>query len=300
MITSAPRASLQPFLSVLVPMDFSEGSTAALDRALKLPFAPEARLEILHVLPSRIPGKVRAKVEAAARESLRRAMARARGSSDRGLDITSSIARGEAYVGIIHRARDIGAELIVVGRHGRRPLRDLFLGTTADGVIRMGDVPVLVVRDEVRGPYRRALVATDLEDTSCRMIELALRVLGSRPSVKLVHAAHVPFEGFMATGRTTRSKVREPYRAEALSKLASLVSRYQERARWRTTVRFDDARFVVPNEAIRSRAEVIVVGTHGRSGLFHTLIGSVARDVIANAPCDVLIARPARFTFVLP
>jgi len=71
---------------------------------------------------------------------------------------------GEAFVEIIRRSRSLGAELIVIGRHGRRPVRDMFIGTTAERVIRKGDVPVLVVNRKPRSPYRRPLIATDLED----------------------------------------------------------------------------------------------------------------------------------------
>jgi nucleotide-binding universal stress UspA family protein len=61
-----------------------------------------------------------------------------------------------------------------------------------------------------------------------------------------------------------------------------------------------DARAILLNEAVRGRADVIAIGTHGRSGLSRALIGSIAEDVIANAPCDVLVARPVRFSFALP
>lgn len=69
---------LEPFRIVLVPIDFTQGSVAALDRALVLPLAPDARIELLHVLPDQITAKVRAKVEACAKEALARAVAHAR------------------------------------------------------------------------------------------------------------------------------------------------------------------------------------------------------------------------------
>jgi nucleotide-binding universal stress UspA family protein len=53
-------------------------------------------------------------------------------------------------------------------------------------------------------------------------------------------------------------------------------------------------------EAVGRRADLIAVGTHGRSGIAHALIGSVAEWVIQTAACDVLVARPARVSFELP
>src|SRR5690606_22683863 len=129
-----------------VPTDFTEGSRAAIDRAVALPLAPDARIAIVHVLPGSIPAKVRAEVEARARRCLADAVARASAVKSGEREVTSKLLRGEAHVEIIRHARSIDAELIVIGRHGRRPVRDLFLGTTATRVIRLGDTPVLVVK----------------------------------------------------------------------------------------------------------------------------------------------------------
>jgi len=288
----------EPFRTVLVPIDFSEGSAAALDRALALPLDPGATLELVHAL-SDVSAKVRAKVEAAAREALEREVVRARSLTSE-LDITSRLVRGQPYVEIIRRARTIDAELVVVGRHGRRLVRDRCLGTTAARIVRMGDTPVLVVRRVGTKPYRELLVATELGDTSRRLAELALRIAGDRATVNVVHAVHIPFEGFLTPTGTARARVGRTLRDEAVGKLAALLFPYEARARWKTVVRAGEARAIVMDEAIRRRADVIVLGTHGRSGLAHALIGSVAEWVIANAPCDVLVARPIRFSFEQP
>jgi nucleotide-binding universal stress UspA family protein len=68
----------------------------------------------------------------------------------------------------------------------------------------------------------------------------------------------------------------------------------------RAVLRWGDARSVILKEATRSRAELIAVRTHGRSGISHALVGSVAERVITFAKCDVLVARPVRFTFEAP
>ncbi len=294
------RPAPRPFRAVLVPTDFTEGSRVAIDRALALPLAPNVRIEIVHVLPRSIPSKVRAKVEAAARESLANSVARARSARGGEFEVTSELVRGEAYVEIIRHARNIDADLIVIGRHGRHPVRDLFIGTTATRVARMGDTPVLVVKTAGAKPYRSPLIATDLGDTSRHTLELGLRIIGRRATVRVVHAFHVPFESFMAPTRAALAEVRTPYREKAVAQLDALLAPYEDRVRWRKIVRAGDARSIVLDEATRGRVDVIAIGTHGRSGLSRALIGSVAEDVIANAACDVLVARPVRFSFAPP
>lgn len=299
-MTARARPDPLPFRTVLVPTDFTEGSCAAIDRALALPLAQGARIEIVHVLPASIPAKVRAAVEARARESLADAVTRV--SSTRGgqLEVASELVRGEAHVEIIRHARSIDAELILIGRHGRRPVRDLFIGATATRVVRLGDTPVLVVKAAGAKPYRRPLVATDLGDTSRHTLELGLRIVGARATVRVVHAFHVPFEGLLGKTRAGLREVRKPFRERAIGQLDALVAPYADKARWRKIVRAGDPRCSILNEVLLGHADVIAIGTHGRSGLSRALIGSVAEDVIANAACDVLVARPVRFSFELP
>ncbi|MFN0251106.1 MAG: universal stress protein [Kofleriaceae bacterium] len=54
---------------------------------------------------------------------------------------------------------------------------------------------------------------------------------------------------------------------QVVSQLDALVAPYEDQARWRKIVRGGDARSIVLNEADRNRADVIAIGTHGRSGL---------------------------------
>jgi len=288
----------QPFRTVLVPTDLSKGASAALDRALALPLAPGARIDLVHALAD-VPAKARTKVEAAARQALDREVDRTRSSGAK-LEVTSKLLRGLPYIEIIRRARSIDADLVVVGRHGRRPVRDVFIGSTAARIVRMGETPVLVVRGGAKAPYHRPLVATDLGDTFRQLAELALRVVGRRATVNVVHAVHIPFEGFMAPTGAARARLRRPAEEEARIKLERLLHPFRDFARWHPRVRTGDARSILEGEAIRSRADVIVLGTHGRSGVSHALIGSVAEWTLANAPCDVLVARPVRFSFELP
>jgi nucleotide-binding universal stress UspA family protein len=305
-MTTVHRTIREPLQSILVPTDFSKSAELALGRTLRLPLVPGAKLHVVHVLPADLPAKVRPKAEADARRSLEEALSHARdaGQSSGELNLTSEVLRGEAFVEIIRSSRSIGAELIVLGRHGRRPIRDMFIGTTAERVVRKGDVPILVVNVKPTHPYQRPLIATDLEDASRRTFELALRVLGPEVSnVNVVHAFHVPFEGFVTPISSAREKsdYRRSFQEEAVAGLAKFLGQYQNcGVRWKTAVHQGDPRSVVLAMARRRRVDLIVLGTHGRSGVAHALVGSVAEWVIAAATCDVLVARPIRFSFELP
>jgi len=218
--------------------------------------------------------------------------------------LTTEILSGEPFVEIIRAARTIGAELMVVGRHGQRPIRDMFMGTTAERVIRKGNVPILAVNIDPAKPYCRPLIATDLEDATPRIFELALRVI--EPTVKSIHVVHafnVPFEGFVTPvpAASESSDYRRSFQEAAEAGVAKVLAEYARTGvSWHATIRSNDARSLILSEILREQADLVVLGTHGRSGVSHVLVGSVAEWVISQAPCDVLVTRPDRFSFELP
>lgn len=301
MATARSDKYFAPLSRLLVPTDFSPGAKWSLQRALLLPLAHEASLHLLHVLPS-VPLKKRAMVRAAAEVAMEELVEFARGKTPE-LEVSFELVSGEAYVEIIRCARRVGSELIVIGRHSRRPLRDLVIGSTAARVIRKVDVPVLAVASEPKHAYRRPCIATDLEDTSSRTLELALRVAGRQVKVfHVVHAFNVPFEGFVTPTLSAReeSEYRRDFRHAATKGLNELLARYQVGVDWKKSIHAGDARLVLMEAVGRSKADLIALGTHGRSGVSHALVGSVAEWVISAAPCDVLVGRPVRFTFEPP
>jgi nucleotide-binding universal stress UspA family protein len=296
------------FETLLVATDFTQGATWAVGRAARLSFLPGAKAFILHVVPDGIPPEVRSRADSDARRILDEVVASAFGggtqSESAGEAATSVVRVGKPYVEIIREARAGAAELVVVGRHGRRTVRDLFLGSTAERVIRMGSSPVLVVNRKPSHPYRRVLIALDLGDTSHATVDLALRVVGpGAVDVSVFNAYGAPFEGFIATGLTSselgayRRDLRETSRSLLRDFLESLGGRG---AGWNAAVRCGDPRVEILREAEKRHADLIVLGTHGRTGISHALLGSVAEWVVRKATRDVLVARSAPVAFDLP
>jgi nucleotide-binding universal stress UspA family protein len=277
---------------LLVPTDFSAGAELALARALHLPLRSGAKIVILHVLTDASP-----QTEASARGKL--AELAARTTPPPGTELVTELATGEPFAQIIARSRALDAGLVVIGRHGRRRVRDLFIGSTAERTIRYGDVPVLVVNTEATGPYRRPLLATNLDECAKRLADLALGVLEPDVPITILHAYRVAFESLQHA--PVHGTLDHELETNARAGLAKLLGTLEvDRARWQTVVRRGDARTVILTEIVGQDADLVALGTHGRSGLAHMLVGSVAEWVIASAVCDVLVTRPARFTFQMP
>ena len=139
--------------SILVSVDLAEGSDRVLDYALDFASKLGARLTLLHVynLPvynfpdgSFVPtAEVAAQVGDAARRSLDATLANLKG---RGIELTGMLRSGPPAQEICDVAKEVGADLIIMGTHGRGALGRAVLGSTANAVVRTATVPVLTVR----------------------------------------------------------------------------------------------------------------------------------------------------------
>jgi nucleotide-binding universal stress UspA family protein len=143
------------FKQILVAVDESDQSTAALDLAIELGKTLGSALTLVHVLD---PGKVSTPadvtavstveievedLEDAGKSILESAVARAKGA---GLEVTSMMRDGIPAPTIIDSATRSNCDLIVLGTHGRHGVAHFFLGSTAESVARDSKVPVLIKR----------------------------------------------------------------------------------------------------------------------------------------------------------
>jgi nucleotide-binding universal stress UspA family protein len=144
---------------ILVAVDGSTASAKGLREALRLAKAERARLSILHVvdeypafaaLDGLMAGAPGADLVPALREGGKRVLARAKSTAEKAGVPAKAILRemlsGPAAYPIVREAKKVGADLIVLGTHGRRGVRRLVLGSDAEQVVRTAPVPVLLVR----------------------------------------------------------------------------------------------------------------------------------------------------------
>ncbi len=139
---------------ILCSVDFSDCSGHALQYALDFAREFEAKLILLHVVEIPfVPSYAMAGVpdlslpvdqlEAGARERLDQLVRECR---EEHADVEGSVRTGTAFVEIIDAAREAGADLIVMGTHGRTGLRQLLIGSVAEKVVRKSPCPVLTVK----------------------------------------------------------------------------------------------------------------------------------------------------------
>lgn len=277
---------------ILAATDLSSRSDRALRRAAMLAQAAGTELLLLHAVDDDQP---RSMVEAERREAevlLRHQIA----ALPEVRDAIALVAEGDPFEAILDTAEARAVDLIVLGEHRRRLLRDIFTGTTLERVMRHGQRPVLMVSAPPAGPYRRVLAATDCSAHSARALRTAAR-LGflEDAALTVVHAFEPPGMGAMALadmpGPAIAALAAEAAR-EARAALAGFLAGLDLGGPPQLLVEQGRPATVVKDAAARLRPDLLVIGTAGAGGLRRALLGSVAAEVLAGVGCDALAVPP--------
>jgi nucleotide-binding universal stress UspA family protein len=141
---------------------------------------------------------------------------------------------------------------------------------------------------------RRILVATDFSDTADRALDYALALataLGGE--VILVHAYEIPVYAFPDGAFLATTEISERLAEAARTALdAAIAARAGAKVAIRGVLRTGTPWTEIEAVAKEEKADLVVVGTHGRKGIARALLGSVAEKVVRTAPCPVLSVGP--------
>lgn len=301
-----PFRPLRRIEHVLVPLDFSEDSLDALHYAVRFVQALHARLTLLHVIPvpplpqdpalCEIPSPQRA----AHAEHRLAALALKVSAQLDPATVIAAVRTGAPANKICAAVWDWDADLIIAGTHGASALRQLFFGGVTRALIQRAPCPLLLVRGGANprknaGPsapaqVRRFLVPVDFSPRSELAVRAAhLLAAKSAGNVSLLHVIDRAAVDEDVVGRAAGSA---EHRAAAGARLHSVSERVVGGgARGAIAVRCGRAAAEIVTEAQEIAADLIVMTTHGRTGLAHLLTGSTAEAVLWHAPCPVLLIR---------
>lgn len=284
---------------ILVPTDFSPSAEDACDLGARLALRAEADLILFHALPGvellgeigRVRRRSQVEVLNDVRDQLREWFESVVPAEIRRfLTVEFKVKVGEPTPGIAWAAERSRVDLILMATHGRTGLAHLLMGSVTEAVLRTVPIPVLALRlgqgDRSLSSVQRILWATDLSPVSEGAWRYALTLADVLVAeLILLHAvrrADVEREGDRVIPPIKQELKRRVLAAEAMGL----------RARPKVVVGVPAE--VIVAEAKREAADLVIVGTRGRTGLPHVLLGSVATDVIRKAPCPVLAVQIER------
>jgi nucleotide-binding universal stress UspA family protein len=303
----ATRSRSRRFNRILVPIDFSRPSLKAIPYALAVSRQFGADVHLLHVTdvtqqppPSLLTLPVVPQTEWN-RRFMKRLQALVLKYRTDGNVSALEPRTGITYEEICAAARDLKADLIVVATHGYTGYKRMFLGSTAERVVQHSPCPVLVVHQHLRHrngavdlrtrtgfELTKILVPTDFSKCSQAAFEFGLQLARDfNAELRLVHVINphaYPFgDKYAALDPAALMRETEDAAHEQMRSMAA-----KAKARYSVQVIHGSPAVEICNVADED-VDLVVISTHGRTGLGHILLGSVAEHVVRYAPCPVLI-----------
>jgi nucleotide-binding universal stress UspA family protein len=288
---------------ILCPVDFSEFSEHALKYAAAMAAWYDARLHVLHVMPTLPPSATSPLAETGRQlteRNLRQFVDRVRTAN---LEIDAEIVESADPVASILACADaIDADLIVTGSHGRSGVKRALLGSVVESLLHRARRPIMAVPSHIDPvnlnhaiKLREVVCAVDFSVPSLAALAYALSLAEESDSqLTLLHVLETPPELAHPPAPPDYAinvdAVRAEAEADALNRLRKLVP---EHARDYCTIETAVLEGGVSRQvlllAANRHADLIVLGVHGRNALDLAVFGSNSKDVIRHAVCPVLI-----------
>jgi len=300
---------------ILCPVDFSDFSQRALEHAVAIARWYESTVTMLHVgagVPLAASSMeigfppVRALPSEERDELLAVLKQFAAGVSAETVPIEFDVSQGPTAAEILKKSETMPADLLVMGTHGRSGFERLILGSVTERVLRKAACPVLTVpkglRDEAPGPlvlFKQIVCAIDFSDCSMRALNYAMSLAKEADArLTVVHVIELPPDLPREVHETVLAGPRNLHEYIASAKedrLARLTEVIPETVRAHCIVDTTLAAGTPYREILRvaeeRKADLLVVGVHGRGAVDRMLFGSTAQHLVRQASCPVLTLR---------
>jgi nucleotide-binding universal stress UspA family protein len=289
---------------IFAPTDFSPASCDALRVAIRLAKAANAQLVIAHVqeplgfglepLEPAVPRRLQ-ELAGDSRRELDAAVADAKAAGVQ--RVTETLLAGIATEKIVEAVEaDPAIDLVAIGTHGRTGIRRFLLGSVAEKVVRHAPCSVLVVRpDGEPAPFTDVLCPVDLADTTSSATSTAVQIAEPGGSgIALLHVLELPVQ---VRGEAFPTNFLADLEKSVTRRLDGLAAEIRPKAKVPVSTSFRigyAASEILSMLDDQPSFDLVVMGSHGRTGIRRAVLGSVAEKVVRYAHCPVLVARPPR------
>lgn len=282
--------------NALLLTDFSPNSELALPCAVALAHQYEGKVVVAHVIspemyeyaPPELAPQMRHEIEKYGNQRMQTFLSHA---EFRNVPHEGIVREGEIWDTLKELTEVFEIDVIVVGTHGRRGIRNLLMGGVAEEILRLSRTPVLTVGPHCEGvapPHRpnRILYASDFSADSVRAADYAVS-LAQAFGASLVPTYVAPICSEDPSTRTRSQEFFEERLEELLAEQASAVGKVEYR------VEFGTPSDGILEAAAREKADLIVMGVRGAGSLHRAAhrLGTTADEVVGSACCPVLTVR---------
>ncbi len=274
--------------TILLPTDFGKGFQYALDTAIALAKAFESEIVLLHTIPDSMMTFFRDVGDTS--DIDKRLTEVARQIESRGIKMPrTKIEHGAPAETICREASRIGANLIVLGCHMKRSGNEGRLGVTGERVLQRATTPVWVAKPGSNPIPSRILCPTDFSRASKRALRNALVLCRKLNASLTVLNVEEPVGGIYAASGSSAGSKAGAGAAGRPSEFDRFLDGFDfQGVEWDKELREGTPHRVIVEEVDAQQADLVAMGTVGKTGVERVVMGSVTQKVLRRLPCPVL------------
>ena len=278
--------------NIIAAIDTSAMAEEVLKRAISLAKEENALITVLHCIDSPLFDKLFGDVDG--EEAIRKKIAAKMDALnvEAKVEYLVTITRGKPSNNIVYESEKLQSDLIIIGAHGKKSIKDAFFGSTAHHVAQKSHLPVLIIKNPVADGYRNILALTDLSEASKKSILFAKEHFKDADiNISYAFSQISDYSVDFYNLETEKEEYKEAVRA----KVEQDVEAFQK------SVGMDNAEVIegfspigemLLETAIDHKNDLVILGTHGVKVSDTVLYGSTASYLMKKVPSDVLIYVP--------
>lgn len=297
---------MKAYSNIIVAIDFTPSCRNALREAVRMAAASQARLTAVHVMDEFLAHELKRALStdlATVRRDWQDRLQKFVEEADvGGAEMEMEVRIGHPFLELSESCRVHGADLLIMGAKGsiNEPGR---VGVIAAKCVRKAPVDVLLVREDAVGPFKHLVTCVDFSENSNKAVSHAL-VLAQQDGASLdcLHvyqsalAMSLDYGGLVAPmPMGTDAQAVAVWDDEMVKFMAPFKAEFPDVEVKTLVIERVNIREAILDHVKDTHADMVVLGTRGKTGLRELLIGTTAEKIVANAPCSILAVKPEGF-----
>jgi nucleotide-binding universal stress UspA family protein len=270
---------------IIVPIDFSKHSEYAIKVAAKLAKKNNAQVLALHMLEMSdiLLNKTDSEQQLKALYFLKIAEQKFESFIKKdylkGVTVTPIVKNFKVFSEVNNVAKEHGADLIVMGSHGTSGVKEFFVGSNTERVVRNSEIPVLVVKNDISNAnFETVVFATDFDEECIKPYVKATKLFDKFGAILKLLYINLPNEHFKSSVEI------EKRIAVFLQKADGNLNKINDVA-YQADYTVEHG---IINYSNKIGADLIAIPTHGRKGVSHFFAGSIGEDIVNHASLPVI------------
>mgnify|MGYP001422008762 CR=1 FL=1 len=276
---------MKTFKNIIVGIDFTPSCRNALRGAARRASLDQAAVSAIHVMDEFLAHELKKALstdEAGVRAEWQDRLKKFLAESDVGAaHVAAEVRIGHPFAELMDACKSHSADLLIMGAKGSKG-GEHRIGAIAAKCVRKASIDVMIVREDAQGPFRHVVACVDFSENSAKAVQAALHIAAQdKADLDCLYVYQSALALSLKLWQADLDKFVEPLvRSRGDVKVRTMVV---ERVNIRETI---------INHVTETHADIVVLGTRGKTGLRELLIGTTAEKIVQHAPCSILAVKP--------